>query len=214
MNKRTNFSVIFWIVVLIYMLPGDAHAHKVNIFAWVEGNMIYTESKFSGGRRTKQAPVEVYDENGKILLKGVTNDRGEFSFKIPKHTSLRIVLLAGMGHRTEWTIPVDEIQEVFEKASDDLSDQTLTDAIAEKENIWLQSEKSQLLDTAKPNPSNTLNLAEFQIAFEKTLDKKLSPIIKMISEIKEEKISAQDMFSGIGYILGLIGLTLYFKCRR
>jgi nickel transport protein len=201
-GRWENWTVVlaFALLLLIAQFPGIAHAHKVNIFAWVEGDMIYTESKFSGGRRAKQAPVEVYDENGKILLKGVTNDQGEFSFKIPKRTSLRIVLLAGMGHRAEWTIPADEIQEVFEKASE--------------ENIMPQSEKSRPIDTAKANASGSIDVPELQTAFEKALDKKLRPIIKMISAIKDEKTSPQEIFRGIGYIIGLIGLTLYFKSRR
>lgn len=27
-----------------------AYAHRVTVFAWVEGNRIHTESKFSGGK--------------------------------------------------------------------------------------------------------------------------------------------------------------------
>ncbi len=87
-------------------------AHRAIIFAWVEGEKIFTESKFSGGRPVKQGDIIVYDLEGNQLLKGKTDDQGEFSFVIPKKTAMKIVLQAGMGHRGEWVIPLKEIQDV------------------------------------------------------------------------------------------------------
>ena len=53
--------------------------------------------------------IVVYDLAGKQLLSGKTNADGEFSFKIPGKTGLKIVIQAGMGHQGEWTIPAEEI---------------------------------------------------------------------------------------------------------
>ena len=85
----------------------SAYAHKVTVFAWVEGDTVHTESKFSGGRRARQATIEVYDDQDKRLLTGQTDDNGQFSFKIPEDSALRIVLHAGMGHQTSgaWIKP-------------------------------------------------------------------------------------------------------------
>ncbi len=55
-------------------------AHKVMIFAWVQGDKIFTESKFSGGKLVKGGDVIVYDLEGNQLLEGQTDDKGEFSF--------------------------------------------------------------------------------------------------------------------------------------
>ena len=85
-------------------------AHNVTVFAWVEGDTVHVESKFSGGRRPVAAPVEVYDTRGNLLLKGVTDEKGEFSFKVPKKTEMKVVLLAGMGHKGEWTIPLSDLE--------------------------------------------------------------------------------------------------------
>jgi hypothetical protein len=75
----------------------------------VEGDTVHTESKFSGGRLVNGGEVRVYDLKGKELLSGKTNAQGEFSFKIPQKTAMKIVLQAGMGHRGDWTIPLSEI---------------------------------------------------------------------------------------------------------
>ena len=42
-------------------LAAPASAHRVSIFAWVEGDMIRTESGFASGRPVKQGTVEVRD---------------------------------------------------------------------------------------------------------------------------------------------------------
>jgi nickel transport protein len=80
----------FWIkkftVMLIFSFVGigAAHAHKVTIFAWAEGDTVYTESKFSGGKKVRNGKVEVFDNAGTLLLAGRTGDDGEFSFRAPK----------------------------------------------------------------------------------------------------------------------------------
>ncbi|MDH3829660.1 MAG: hypothetical protein OET21_19710, partial [Desulfobacterales bacterium] len=81
-----------------------------NLFAWVEGDTVYVESKFSSSRRVKKGKIIVTDPEGTQLLTGTTNENGEFSFKVPKKTELKIVLVAGTGHRAEWTIPASEIE--------------------------------------------------------------------------------------------------------
>ena len=74
------------LLVLLLLSAVPATAHKVNVFAWVDGDRIYTQSKFSGGRKAKNATIEVYDRQGNKLLEGQTDDKGEFSFKIPQKT--------------------------------------------------------------------------------------------------------------------------------
>jgi hypothetical protein len=89
-------------------VTGNALAHRVNVFAWAEGDIVYVECKFSGGKKITGGSIIVSDPSGVELLTGRTNDQGEFSFKRPQPTELKIILQAGMGHRAEWTLPVDD----------------------------------------------------------------------------------------------------------
>ncbi|MDX1709089.1 MAG: hypothetical protein R3274_10845 [Desulfobacterales bacterium] len=82
----------------------------MNLFAWIEGDMIHVESKFSSGRQVKAGKITILDSEGGELLSGMTNETGEFSFKIPKKTDLKIILDAGEGHRAEWTISAADIE--------------------------------------------------------------------------------------------------------
>jgi hypothetical protein len=101
-KNRVLCKVIPFLYLSLLILPITFHttpafAHKVTIFAWVEGDTIYTQSKFSKGRKVKGSLVTVFDMEGNKLLEGTTDEKGEFSFKIPKKTGLKVVLKASMG---------------------------------------------------------------------------------------------------------------------
>lgn len=107
----TRRWIVFLLCTALWLVSCvvPAWAHKVMIFAWVEGDTVYTQSKFSGGKKAKNSTVVVYDKEGNQLLESKTDDLGEFSFKVPKKTDLKIVLKASMGHMAEWKIPAEEI---------------------------------------------------------------------------------------------------------
>ena len=89
----------------------SAWGHGVNIFAWLEGDTVYVESKFKGGKRVRAGSIVVMDMQGHELLSGITNENGEFSFKIPRREDLKIALTAGAGHRAEWTLAASDMGE-------------------------------------------------------------------------------------------------------
>jgi nickel transport protein len=97
-------------VVLVALLAGTALAHKVTLFAYVEGGMIYTESFFPDGRPVDGGKVLVYDSQQKLLLEGLTDKVGLFSFAIPKVDDLTIVLDATMGHKNSFKLKKAEVE--------------------------------------------------------------------------------------------------------
>jgi len=188
-NARFSFIILFLTSIILTGSHVPALAHKVMIFAWVEGDTVFTESKFSGGKKAIHAPVVIFDKDGKKLLEGKTDNKGEFSFKIPKLTDLKIVLNAGMGHKAEWTVPESEIREAG--------------AILDKKSA---------VETSGPIAVG-LSKEEVRKIVEDSLDKKLRPILRMISESRNTKPSLTEIIGGIGYIFGLMGIALYFKNR-
>ena len=193
MEKRHNSAMyvlmLFFASILIISSNSPALAHKVTIFAWVEGDSVFIESKFVGGRKATGAQVLVFDREGNQLLEGKTNNKGEFSFKIPKLTDLRIVLNAGMGHKAEWRIPESEIKEAG--------------GVSEEKRT---GKSPQLIDAA-------LSKQEIKELIEESLDRKLRPIMKMMAESKSEGPSITEILGGIGYIFGILGVALYFRNR-
>jgi len=181
--------MLFFASILIISSNSPALAHKVTIFAWVEGDSVFIESKFVGGRKATGAQVLVFDREGNQLLEGKTNNKGEFSFKIPKLTDLRIVLNAGMGHKAEWRIPESEIKEAG--------------GISEKKKAGAYS---QSIDAA-------LSKQEIKELIDESLDRKLRPVVRMITESQSKGPSVTEILGGVGYIFGLMGVALYFRNR-
>jgi nickel transport protein len=154
----------------------------VNIFAYIEGDTIYTESYFPDGGKVEGGRIEVYDSLGNKLLVGITNKDGQFNFKPPKIDDLKIVLITSMGHKSSYTISKDE----------------LPTKIAQK--------------VSKPETPPFINLGEIKQIIDTSLDEKLKPIIKELK--KQRRVSFREVIGGVGYILGIFGIIMYFMGLR
>ncbi len=208
---KKRYSGLICLIMAVLFMSGPAFAHKVTIFAWVEGDMVYTESKFSGGKRAKNALVEVYDGKGNKLLKGKTDENGAFSFKAPQKTEMKIVLPAGMGHRGEWTISADEFQGNDSpglKTDDTVREQSLK--MPEK------PDEKETVNTETRISEPCLTHHDIEHAVEQALDRKLKPVITQLNRSlnPDEEPSFSEIIGGIGYIIGLIGIGTYFNYRR
>ena len=106
--KPVNCLVISVFGLLLF--GGTAMAHKVNLFAYVEGGKVYTESYFPDGTPVEGGKVLVYDSQEKLLLEGVTDKAGLFSFDVPKVDDLTIVIEATMGHKNSFTLKKSEVE--------------------------------------------------------------------------------------------------------
>jgi len=216
MNKyilRKHFCgfVFFFVIFLLGINP--AYAHKVMIFAWVDGDTVFTQSKFSGGKKVKGGKIAVYNTHKKILLEGKTDNEGKFFFKVPEKTTLKIVLYAGTGHRAEWTVPKKDIEEISEEK---FSKSTLKKPQAKIPANTISSEPTENRRDEMPQAPQppAPGADEIEQAVEKALDKKLKPVIKMLNESFNRGPTMSEIIGGIGYILGLMGVGAYFHYRR
>ncbi len=206
MGRRRPLWMLLVVAIGVVAGVEIAEAHRVNVFAWVEGDTIYLESKFPGGKPVTGGKIVVTDSQGAQLLTGETNDQGEFSFKVPKRDDLTITLIAGMGHQAAWKITASEIQ--VGAAGDSAPIQASQDPGVPK---------AEMSQTAAEQPAvapPAIGPAEIQQALEKALDKKLKPVIKMLADAQQTGPSMRDVFGGIGYILGLVGVAAYFQSRK
>ena len=194
--KNKLYLILIFIFLIIMMVNISVFAHKVNIFAYVEGEKIYTESYFNDGKKCIDSKIEVFDNQGNKLLEGLTDKEGEFSFEVPSEDGdLKIVLTASMGHRAEYSISANEI-----RGSTGL----------------IKEENEEPVSIVFPETSS-LDLKEIQSIIEDTLDEKLKPIMREMIEIKksqEDKISPTEIIGGIGYIVGIFGIIAYFLSRK
>jgi nickel transport protein len=190
-----------------------AWAHKVNVFAYVEGDTVIVEGYFSASVKAQDCPVEVFNEGGKKIHQGKTNQKGIYTFKLgdlPAFSGgLRIVLEGGMGHKADYTVGASDIPAAVKKEGPP-KEQT-------------RSDKSHDAP-ASPAPAAETRVADqaaLVAAIEIALDKKLDPVVRMLA--KQEKLLLEQQFGGpkmtdivggIGWIMGMVGLTAFFMSRK
>ncbi len=206
------FAVCMAVMLGIALITGPAWAHKVNLFAYVEGDRVVVEGYFSAKSKAQDSLVEVFDETGKKIHEGKTDKDGIYSFKLADLSAftggLRFVLDAGMGHKAEYT----------------LSSSDLPGSPKKEEPAKEQPRKNQSEAVPGPAPGGSvqvLDQAALAAALETAMDKKLDPIVRMLG--RQEKLLLEDkqggprindIIGGIGWIVGMVGLAAFFWGRN
>ena len=176
------------ITVLSFLLlaPLPAMAHKVTVFAWAEGEMVHTESKFSGGKKVNAGKIEVFDQRDQKILEGVTDGQGQFSFPRPEEaTALKVVLTAGMGHTNYWLIRAEEIN----------GNPAAETTPAQVSSIDHRQREDETIEAI----------------VERVVQRELAPIK---AQLAQAPWGLRDIVAGVGYILGLVGLASYIQYRK
>lgn len=191
-------TILLIVMSIIIMSPLSLFAHKLNIYAYTDGDMVYSESYFADGSRCKNCVVEVYDKNtGKAILEGKTDDNGKFSFKMPEAASLRLVLKAGAGHQSDYNLSLKE--GLKEKTKDT---KRLKDSISKE---------------AQDNASQKcLSSEDIEAVVSQAIDRKLQPLMTQIALVHQDigKAGVIEIIGGIGYIMGIMGIIMYLKSRK
>lgn len=213
-------------VLCLVLLATTAWAHRVNVFAWVEGDKIHMESEFSRGNPVREGTVEVHNAaTGDVLLKGTTDDTGVFVFPIPESAQknpvdLEIVLQAGEGHRSSWTVRAKEYAGAAAPVA--VSAPAAVTESAQESSGAQPHAQSAPVDAAAGSPALAQDPAamealeaRLEAALDKKLDEKISPLVRAVNRMEMDagpKLS--DIFGGIGYLFGLAGLLAYAKSRK
>jgi nickel transport protein len=177
-----------------FILLSTLFAHRVNIFAYIEGHKIYTESYSSDGKPVVSGKIEIYNEMDELIHSGNTDEQGKYAFTIPLRTNLRIVLDAGMGHRAETAIKKNEIPELTKSTNK---------ATKEQYNL----DKTQGRDR---------EISEREVIREivdQVYEEKIEYLITRLNQ-RSHPIEFRDILGGLGYIFGLAGIILYFKRKK
>ena len=82
-------GLILYLLVTV-MLSTPAYGHKIMVFAYQEGDLVYTEGYFADGKKAQDSLVEVFGGDGSKLLEGKTDENGSFSFPMPDVPQIRV----------------------------------------------------------------------------------------------------------------------------
>jgi nickel transport protein len=198
--KRKSVLFVFAALFFFSVFAEKALAHRVNVFAFVDGDEIQVECGFSKSNKVKSGKLVITDlETEAVVLEGVTNEEGVFRFRpsdvfLATGHGLAIRLIAGEGHQNDWTISAEELRGLSRNAS---------------AAVPPQGQPGQQTGAAG------VDAAALEAAIGKMLDEKLSPIRQELARQREEQTPGlRDIAGGIGWILGLLGLATYMKYKR
>jgi nickel transport protein len=190
----------FFFLLLLTLTTAPAYAHKVNMFAYVEGNKVMMEGYFSDGNKPMNCEVTVTDPNGKMLVKGLTDKEGKFSFNIPEITDLHVVLNAGMGHRAQYVISRAELTGVQPNAGGDQASSTSK-----------PEDKAANVKDASDTSTAPTNLDEAMVR--KAVTDAIVPLMRTVDQMRESA-NFSNIVGGIGFIFGIVGVFFYIKARQ
>jgi nickel transport protein len=179
-------------MVIFFSIPNTVLAHKINISSWFRNDILCIESSFDSGLKVNKGKVIVFDSNEQIIFSGNTDKDGYTECKLTKIDDLKIVLSTKCGHKNFLIIPKNKIY---------------------IENIFSDDKKNMYLNTEISLKRNPITLEQIEAIFSNQLKTNLEPINKALSN-SNQKIELKDIFGGVGYILGLIGIGTYFKYIR
>lgn len=186
-----------WLSVMLGALllssAATAQAHKLNLFSYAEGDQVFIEGYFADGKKAKESKVTVHGPDQKVLLEGVTNVEGAFSFKAPQQTDLLIALNAGLGHQTEYLLTQAELTGV--------------------ESAESATSTSGETPTSSAGTGAPLDDAHLRRIVRHAVAEGIKPLARELDEYKN-KASLSSIIGGIGYIFGILGIVAYMKARK
>ena len=200
-----------WCMALCLVFAGAsfASAHRVNIFAFVDGDAVQVECGFNRSQKVKQGTVEVFDATtGARLLQGTTDDNGVFRFPVTAELreaghDLNLRIIAGEGHQNQWKLSKED----FSLGADSKT------AVSTVKLEILNKEAET--NTASPKIYSQEELdAALKTAREQTEMQVIAPLRKQLAEAQQPKITWRDIVGGLGWCLGLGGLFAWISTRR
>jgi nickel transport protein len=191
--------------LLVYSLVGASpvSAHKLNVFATVEGSAIEGEVYFPDGTPARDAAITVCDPEGQELTRTSTDQQGRFSFEPRFRCHHTLIADAGLGHQARYTVQADELPQDLPArgAASPADSDSATHGHPHDDH---PGHEHRHVDSAEPGElSEELHaLAQQLSALRKDLDK------------SKTRLRLQDLLGGIGYIVGITGLAAYFLRSR
>lgn len=215
-NKRSLLSIFFSssvILLLILVLTLPAYAHRIVSYAYTEGDEIVVEGAYGNGNPVKDCKVIVYDSQENVVYEGRTNSQGIAKFKVSNRSDLRIILDSETGHKSEYIIKEENLPEIKSenKVSSNKEDSS-NQQITQVNNSVEESE----VETTGISEDRLRKIIQEEVSEELSgeLSTDIAAIKQRLVRLEEKKgPGVVEILGGLGYIMGLMGIGLYFKTK-
>jgi hypothetical protein len=225
---RRAASLLALPLLALLLVPGTALAHKVNIFAYVDGKNIVTDCFFSKTDRVHNGLVTITDaQTGAVLATGTTDDKGALTLPVPAQAiasghDLKLLLKAGEGHQSDTVIQASEFAAL--KTAAPAKPATAAPAKAAVKAAKALPATGQPAVPAGPSSAAAPALSEAELtrivtqavdqAVDQAVESRMAPVKRMLAASAEKGPGATEIVGGIGYIVGLFGIAAFVASRR
>lgn len=211
------FNKFLFITLLFIMIPVAVQAHKANFFAYVENGEVICEGGFPGGKACRECPIIIKDAaSGQELKRIASDNRGVVRFPLDETLKkakfgLKLVLSGGEGHQAEWLLDPEEYLGTEAAVA--------TSKPAQSMQVEQQAQAEKRVEAAASEcelESMIAEVLEKHIGpmLDAKLEAKLGPIRRELAKGQDEGPSFVSIFGGLGWIIGIAGIVVWFRSRN
>lgn len=199
MSRESPRAIAALVCLLVTATGADAHLLKA--FASVEDGAISGFAFFVGGGRPGGAEVKIVDATGAVVARLTTNDEGRFRWVPSVIQRYTVSVDAGDGHLAEAVIEADRLVggEIVRSSAEVVSD-----------NGGVGSVQAGGIEPARLE--QTIQRAVDR-AVDRAVERQVRPLLEAYAQA-ESRVRFNDVVGGIGMIVGLAGIALWFSGRR
>ncbi|MHC1751451.1 hypothetical protein [Humidesulfovibrio sp.] len=216
-------------LALCVLLPMAALAHKVSVFAYVDGPNLVIDAFYSKSNKVNGGKITVKNAaTGEVYQQATTDENGALTLPVPAKAiavkaDLRVLLIAGEGHQNDVLVHASEYAALAAApVATPLAGLAATKPAAKPVATASPSPASpagpaaQKLTNAAPAPQlyeATLTRIVTQ-AVDQAVESRMAPVKRLLLESAQKGPGPTEIIGGIGYIVGLFGLAAFFSARR
>ena len=187
-----------------------ASAHKLKISAFADGGRIEGSVHFAGGGKAAGTRITIKDAAGMNLARLTPAADGSFSYAAKAPVDHLIVADSGDGHRAEWRITAAELSVAFPRVRTGNAPETTGGSGAGGPSP--EAMRPETVTAPAGHPPPVLDPA-LETAIESAVARQVRPLREMLTAA-QDAYRLRDILGGIGYIVGLAGLALWWQSRR
>jgi len=204
--------------VLVNAVASAGFAHTLYLFAAADGEKITGRVYLRGGVGLPDVLVKVHAAGKEPIAEVRTDAEGRFSFSAPYRCDYVLRVATEDGHQAEASIRADELPPSLPTPPG--KEAVPATAEARKENAVTQLQESSESPSSSEDhgieSSNSESLKGSHPEVLQQLATLRSQVIQLREELRQFQTSTsfRDILGGVGYILGLMGVSFYFLGKK
>jgi len=198
MWQTRRLRILCLLLGLVISLP--LQAHKLKVFATADGEKILGRAYFVGGAGANGALVTIQDAEGRELARLDPDDAGNFSYRVERRMSYRVLADSRDGHVASWILRAEEFSPNLPGGTGE------TTPVSGPPVASAQKEADAATGEGELRPA-------MEARIERAVARQIRPL-RFDLQAHDERVRLRDILGGIGYIVGLAGLALWWNGRR